>query len=238
MTSWIFAPGSSTSASRSAPRLPLPVGSRADVSGFALPLPCLAPARPDSRGGLALDVVHAQHPFLLGVTARRLARRLGRPLVFTYHTRYEKYAHYVPLPERRGGRAGGSPRLPVRELGGPGVAPSEHMAATLAAARGPGACRRGADRRVPLDVFRPGDRRAGAPDARAARGRPDLSLRGAARPREERGARDRRVRRHRRRAVSGSRLLLVGPGHATRRGAPPAGQGEPGGRADPLRTAA
>ena len=25
------------------------------------------------------------------------ARRAGRPLVFTYHTRYEKYAHYVPL---------------------------------------------------------------------------------------------------------------------------------------------
>src|SRR6266849_2267086 len=46
------------------------------------------------------DVVHAQHPFLLGPTARRLARRHRRPLVFNYHTRYEKYAHYVPLPER------------------------------------------------------------------------------------------------------------------------------------------
>ena len=46
---------------------------------------------------LGLDVFHAHHPFLLGPAARRLARRLGRPLVFTYHTRYEKYAHYVPL---------------------------------------------------------------------------------------------------------------------------------------------
>jgi glycosyltransferase involved in cell wall biosynthesis len=46
---------------------------------------------------LGIDIFHAQHPFLLGRTARRLARRLGRPLVFTYHTRYEKYAHYVPL---------------------------------------------------------------------------------------------------------------------------------------------
>jgi glycosyltransferase involved in cell wall biosynthesis len=46
---------------------------------------------------LGLDVLHAHHPFLLGPAARRLARRLGRPLVFTYHTRYEKYAHYVPL---------------------------------------------------------------------------------------------------------------------------------------------
>lgn len=49
---------------------------------------------------LGVDVFHAHHPFLLGPTARRLARRAGRPLVFTYHTRYDKYAHYVPL--RRG----------------------------------------------------------------------------------------------------------------------------------------
>lgn len=48
--------------------------------------------------GLDFDIVHAHHPFLLGPAARRLARRTRRPLVFTYHTRYEKYAHYVPLP--------------------------------------------------------------------------------------------------------------------------------------------
>jgi glycosyltransferase involved in cell wall biosynthesis len=46
---------------------------------------------------LGLDIFHAHHPFLLGPAARRMARRLTRPLVFTYHTRYEKYAHYVPL---------------------------------------------------------------------------------------------------------------------------------------------
>ena len=46
---------------------------------------------------LGVDVFHAHHPFLLGPAAGRLARRLNRPLVFTYHTRYEKYAHYVPL---------------------------------------------------------------------------------------------------------------------------------------------
>lgn len=49
---------------------------------------------------LEFDVIHAHHPFLLGPEARRLARRTRRPLVFTYHTRYEKYAHYVPLPLR------------------------------------------------------------------------------------------------------------------------------------------
>jgi glycosyltransferase involved in cell wall biosynthesis len=46
---------------------------------------------------LDVDVFHAHHPFLLGPAAARLARRQGRPLVFTYHTRYEKYAHYVPF---------------------------------------------------------------------------------------------------------------------------------------------
>jgi glycosyltransferase involved in cell wall biosynthesis len=46
---------------------------------------------------LGFDVFHAHHPFLLGPAARRLARRQRRPLVFTYHTRYDKYAHYVPL---------------------------------------------------------------------------------------------------------------------------------------------
>jgi 1,2-diacylglycerol 3-alpha-glucosyltransferase len=43
------------------------------------------------------DIVHLQHPFLLGVAGLASARALGIPVVFTYHTMYEKYAHYVPL---------------------------------------------------------------------------------------------------------------------------------------------
>lgn len=49
---------------------------------------------------LRLDVFHAQHPLLLGAAAARWARRLKRPLVFTYHTHYDRYAHYVPGPTR------------------------------------------------------------------------------------------------------------------------------------------
>lgn len=49
---------------------------------------------------LRLDVFHAQHPLLLGAAAARWARRSGRPLVFTYHTHYDLYAHYVPGPSR------------------------------------------------------------------------------------------------------------------------------------------
>ncbi|MFB3882285.1 MAG: glycosyltransferase [Armatimonadota bacterium] len=44
------------------------------------------------------DVIHAQHPFATGREARRWARRLKVPLVFTYHTLIREYAHYVPLP--------------------------------------------------------------------------------------------------------------------------------------------
>ncbi len=49
---------------------------------------------------LQLDVFHAQHPLLLGAAAARWARRAKRPLVFTYHTHYGQYAHYVPGPSR------------------------------------------------------------------------------------------------------------------------------------------
>lgn len=42
------------------------------------------------------DIIHSQHPFLLGMTAVRIARTLELPLVFTHHTLYEQYTHYVP----------------------------------------------------------------------------------------------------------------------------------------------
>ncbi len=43
------------------------------------------------------DIVHSHHPFLMGDAALRTARRKNLPLVFTHHTLYEKYTHYVPL---------------------------------------------------------------------------------------------------------------------------------------------
>jgi glycosyltransferase involved in cell wall biosynthesis len=42
------------------------------------------------------DIVHSHHPFLLGATAIRIASRHMLPLVFTHHTMYEHYTHYVP----------------------------------------------------------------------------------------------------------------------------------------------
>lgn len=37
------------------------------------------------------DIIHVHHPMLVGRTAAYLARKYQIPLVFTYHTRYEKY---------------------------------------------------------------------------------------------------------------------------------------------------
>lgn len=42
------------------------------------------------------QVVHSHHPFLLGDTALRVAATRDIPVVFTHHTMYEKYTHYVP----------------------------------------------------------------------------------------------------------------------------------------------
>lgn len=43
------------------------------------------------------DIVHSHHPFMLGATALRVASQYNLPIVFTHHTMYERYTHYVPL---------------------------------------------------------------------------------------------------------------------------------------------
>jgi 1,2-diacylglycerol 3-alpha-glucosyltransferase len=133
------------------PSIPAPT-----YQGFALPIP-LSPRVHRLARDFAPDIVHAQHPFLLGPAARRFARRHRRPLVFTYHTRYEKYAHYVPMPERLvaalavrlSGRFAASTDLVI--------APSERMAAALRA-RGIATPVAVVPTGVPLHLFRPGER--------------------------------------------------------------------------------
>jgi glycosyltransferase involved in cell wall biosynthesis len=49
------------------------------------------------------DVVHANSPFVTGVLARRLARAVAAPLVFTHHTRFADYRHYLGPLARPGG---------------------------------------------------------------------------------------------------------------------------------------
>ncbi len=155
---WIFAPGSPATCADPPfvfryPSVPAPT-----YPGFSVPLP-VSPRLARVAGALELDIVHAQHPFLLGITARRLASRQGRPLVFTYHTRYEKYAHYVPGPQRLVRRL--AVRLACRFADSADlvVAPSEHIAATLEE-RGVRAPVAVIPTGVDLELFRPGDRDA------------------------------------------------------------------------------
>ncbi|MFW6133323.1 MAG: glycosyltransferase [Planctomycetota bacterium] len=61
---------------------------------FAVPAACDLNASMDSFDP---DIVHAHHPFLLGTEAARVAAARDVPLVFTHHTMYEWYTHYVPL---------------------------------------------------------------------------------------------------------------------------------------------
>ena len=153
---WVFAPAFGGELAdppyvHRAPSVPAPT-----YPGFCVPLPA-SPRLSRAARALHLDVVHAQHPFLLGLTGRRLARRTHRPLVFTHHTRYEKYAHYVPLPERF--VAALAVRLSCRFADSADlvVAPSARMAATLAA-RGVRAPVVVVPTGVPIDRFTPGDR--------------------------------------------------------------------------------
>lgn len=44
---------------------------------------------------LEIDVIHVHHPALVGNVALALKKKYGIPVVFTYHTRYEEYLHYI-----------------------------------------------------------------------------------------------------------------------------------------------
>src|SRR3954469_5309933 len=65
-------------------------------SDFSVRLP-LAAALSDRIDAFKADIIHAHHPFLLGDTALRIASNKNVPIIFTHHTRYEDYTHYVPL---------------------------------------------------------------------------------------------------------------------------------------------
>lgn len=59
---------------------------------FPVPIPGLLQA---ALNEFRPEIVHSHHPFLLGATAVRVARTRQIPLVFTNHTLYEHYTHYV-----------------------------------------------------------------------------------------------------------------------------------------------
>jgi len=65
-------------------------------SDFAVRLPIPMVIR-DFMEEFQPDIIHSHHPFLLGDAALREAWKSRIPIVFTHHTLYERYTHYVPL---------------------------------------------------------------------------------------------------------------------------------------------
>ncbi|MBS0630296.1 MAG: glycosyltransferase [Verrucomicrobia bacterium] len=65
-------------------------------SDFSVRLP-LAATLSSRLDAFETDVIHAHHPFLLGDTALRVGASRNVPVIFTHHTRYEDYTHYVPF---------------------------------------------------------------------------------------------------------------------------------------------
>jgi glycosyltransferase involved in cell wall biosynthesis len=112
--------------------------------GYRMPLPLPSDALRRARA-FAPGVVHAQSPFVSGLMARRLAQRSGAPLVFTHHTRFGDYSHYLGPLMRPGATA---VRAYLRDFWGGCaaiVAPGTELAAEIRAALGP---RRAGDVRV------------------------------------------------------------------------------------------
>lgn len=64
-------------------------------SDFSVQLP-IQGTLAEALGDFKPDIVHSQHPFLIGDTALRIASKFNVPLVFTHHTLYEQNVHYVP----------------------------------------------------------------------------------------------------------------------------------------------
>ena len=59
-----------------------------------------APMLREFRRG-EFDLVHIHTPFFVGLCGYRWAESHGLPMVATYHTLYDRYAHYIPILPRR-----------------------------------------------------------------------------------------------------------------------------------------
>ena len=64
---------------------------------LAFPLPAKLVA---NLPNVPFDVIHAHTFFFIGCLGAYLARMRKLPLFFTYHTRFEDYAHYLPVHQR------------------------------------------------------------------------------------------------------------------------------------------
>lgn len=77
------------------------------------------------------DILHSHHPFLLGDSALRSARTHGLPVVFTHHTLYERYVHYLPFHLEGMERLAAQLATEYANLSDHVIAPSESVARLL-----------------------------------------------------------------------------------------------------------
>lgn len=54
----------------------------------------------------AFDCIHVHHPMFVGPLGVKLGRKYKIPVIFTCHTRYEDYLHYIPAFHVNSGSAG------------------------------------------------------------------------------------------------------------------------------------
>ena len=101
-------------------------------SDFSVPLP-LTRSLASAIEDFAPEIIHSHHPFLLGDTALRASSYLDVPVVFTHHTRYELYGHYVAQDSVLLKRLALSLSLGYCDLCDGVIAPSRSIAEFLAA---------------------------------------------------------------------------------------------------------
>jgi glycosyltransferase involved in cell wall biosynthesis len=108
----------------------VPAIQRFNGSDFSVPLP-ITRALHRAVERFRPDLVHSHHPFLLGDTALRIAAAFDLPIVFTHHTRYEHFTHYVPLDSPRMERFAVELATSYANLCDLVFAPSQSLAAML-----------------------------------------------------------------------------------------------------------
>lgn len=47
-----------------------------------------------------MNIIHVQHPFVMGDIAADASREFNIPIAFTNHTQYDQYLHYVPFSKK------------------------------------------------------------------------------------------------------------------------------------------
>ena len=99
-------------------------------SDFSVRLP-LAASLSTRLDEFKADIVHAHHPFLLGDTALRFALKNNVPVVFTHHTKYEDYVHYMPFASPALRRAAMALPTEYANLCDGVIAPSDSIASLI-----------------------------------------------------------------------------------------------------------